>query len=63
MFRSLISLSPTDVLPAVYLSSNKLASSFEGIDINVGASTVSAAVVQATGTSADKLKQLYTEMG
>lgn len=29
MFRSLMALSPPDVLPAVYLSSNKLASSFE----------------------------------
>lgn len=63
MFRSLMTLSPDDVLPAVYLSSNKLASSFEGVDINVGGSTVSAAVVQATGTSAEKMKQLYTELG
>lgn len=29
MFRSLMALSPQDVLPAVYLSSNRLASSFE----------------------------------
>jgi|EP00624_Nannochloropsis_granulata_P007074 hypothetical protein len=63
MFRSLMALAPGDVLPAVYLSSNKLASSFEGIDINVGGSTVSAAVVQATGTSSEKMKQLYVELG
>jgi len=63
MFRSLMALAPDDVLPAVYLSSNKLASSFEGIDINVGGSTVSAAVIHATGTSSDKMKQLYTELG
>ena len=63
MFRSLMALAPEDVLPAVYLSSNKLASSFEGIDINVGGSTVSAAVIQATGTSSEKMKQLYTELG
>jgi len=62
-FRSLIALAPSDLLPAVYLSSNKLSSSFQGIDINVGGSTVSAAVVQATGTSSEKLKQLYIELG
>jgi hypothetical protein len=56
MFRSLLALCPGAVLPAVYLSSNQLSSSFEGVDINVGTATVSAAVQQATGCSSDRLR-------
>lgn len=56
MFRSLLSLDPEAVLPAVYLSSNKLSSSFEGVDINLGEASVSAAVRQATGCSADRMR-------
>jgi hypothetical protein len=33
------------------------------VDINVGAASVSAAIVQATASNAERLKQLYTEYG
>lgn len=35
----------------------------QGVDINVGAASVSAAIVQATASNTEKLKQLYTELG
>ena len=35
----------------------------QGVDINVGSASVSAAIVQATASNAEKLKALYTEYG
>ncbi|KAK3285179.1 hypothetical protein CYMTET_7194 [Cymbomonas tetramitiformis] len=62
-FRSLLALSPQDLTPAVYLTINKLAPDYEGVDLNVGGSIVSSAIVQATGVTRARMRELYTSLG
>jgi DNA ligase N terminus len=45
-FRSLLALSPEDLLPAVFMCSNKIAENLEGVDLGVGGAQVSAAIIQ-----------------
>ncbi|BBN03501.1 DNA ligase 1 [Marchantia polymorpha subsp. ruderalis] len=63
MFRSLLALSPDAVLPAVYLTTNRLAPDFESVDLNIGGSIVSTAVGEVAGVSRAKLREMYTSMG
>eukprot|EP00898_Chlorokybus_atmophyticus_P005360 jgi/Chlat1/5825/Chrsp4S06177 len=63
MFRSLLALSPDDVLPAVYLTINKVAPDFESHELNIGGSTVAAAISEATGVARARLRELYVEKG
>ncbi|KAH7373787.1 hypothetical protein KP509_17G075000 [Ceratopteris richardii] len=63
MFRSLLALSPDAVLPAIYLSTNQIAPDYENVDLNVGGSTVAAAISEATGTPKSKIKDMYNNMG
>ncbi|KAI5056524.1 hypothetical protein GOP47_0028342 [Adiantum capillus-veneris] len=63
MFRSLLVLSPDAVLPAVYLSTNRIAPDYENTDLNIGGSTVSAAIIEATGTQKSKIKEMYNATG
>ncbi|CAM9421304.1 unnamed protein product [Phaeothamnion confervicola] len=56
-FRSLLALSPGDVVPALYLCSNSVG------ELGVGGSMVSAAVQQATGATRAQLHGLYRIKG
>lgn len=63
MFRSLVMLSPEAVLPTVYLVTNRIAPDYENMDLNIGGSMVSAAIVEATGTPRAKLREMYNNVG
>ncbi|KAL2499457.1 DNA LIGASE 6 [Abeliophyllum distichum] len=63
MFRSLLALSPEDVLPAVYLCTNKIAPDHENMELNIGASIVVAALEEACGTNRSKISNLYNSLG
>ncbi|KAL2329535.1 hypothetical protein Fmac_017116 [Flemingia macrophylla] len=63
MFRSLLALSPADVLPAVYLCTNKIAADHENKELNIGGSLVSAALEEACGTNRLKIKEMYNKFG
>ncbi|XP_075492248.1 DNA ligase 6 isoform X1 [Primulina tabacum] len=63
MFRSLLALSPEDVLPAVYLCTNKIAPDHENTELNIGGSIVVAALEEACGTKKSKLNNLYNIVG
>ncbi|KAK6279822.1 hypothetical protein POUND7_020089 [Theobroma cacao] len=63
MFRSLLALSPEDVLPAVYLCTNKIAADHENIELNIGGSLVTSALEEACGTSRSKIRDMYNEIG
>ncbi|KAK9793179.1 hypothetical protein WJX73_007861 [Symbiochloris irregularis] len=63
MFRSVLELSPEDLLPAAYLVSGRLAPDYENLELKVGGATVAAAVTEATGVSRAKLRDLYNKMG
>ncbi|XP_059670729.1 DNA ligase 6 isoform X2 [Cornus florida] len=63
MFRSLLALSPEDVLPAVYLCTNKIAPDHENMELNIGGSIVTAALEEACGTNRSKIRDLYNSLG
>ncbi|KAL3527003.1 hypothetical protein ACH5RR_011659 [Cinchona calisaya] len=63
MFRSLLALSPEDVLPAVYLCTNKIAPDQENMELNIGGSIVVAALEDACGTNKSKVRELYNSLG
>ncbi|KAK2998117.1 hypothetical protein RJ639_025352, partial [Escallonia herrerae] len=63
MFRSLLTLSPEDVLPAVYLCTNKIGPDHENMELNIGGSIVAAALEEACGTSRSKVRDLYNSLG
>ncbi|KAK9865080.1 hypothetical protein WJX84_011403 [Apatococcus fuscideae] len=63
MFRSILALSPEDMLPAVYLTCGKIAPEYENLELNVGGSTVAAAIVEATGAQRSRLREMYKEHG
>ncbi|KAL5571330.1 hypothetical protein UlMin_020927 [Ulmus minor] len=62
-FRSLLALSPEDVLPAVYLCTNKIAADHENMELNIGGSLVTSALEEACGTSRSKVREMYNDLG
>ncbi|KAF0975816.1 hypothetical protein FDP41_005143 [Naegleria fowleri] len=62
-FRSIIAVSPNDLLYAVYLSINKLAPAHLGIELGVGESLIQKALAEATGKSLKKIKELSAKEG
>ncbi|CAL1299129.1 unnamed protein product [Larinioides sclopetarius] len=54
--RSVVVLSPEDLLYSVYLCLNRLAPEYEGIELGVGDMLLMKAVAQATGRTVDKIK-------
>ncbi|CAH2065724.1 unnamed protein product [Thlaspi arvense] len=63
MFRSLLALSPEDVLPAVYLCTNKIAADHENIELNIGGSLISSALEEACGISRSTMREMYNKLG
>ncbi|XP_020591527.1 DNA ligase 6 [Phalaenopsis equestris] len=63
MFRSLLSLSPADVLPAVYLCTNRIAPDHENMELNIGGGLVISALEEACGTSKSRIKEMYNSSG
>ena len=49
-FRSVMVLSPDDLLPSVYMCLNKLAPAYEGMELGIGETVLMKAIAQTTGT-------------
>lgn len=62
-FRSVIVLSPNDLLPAVYLCLNKVAPAFEGIELGVAETNIMKAIAQTTGRTLDQIKRDAQDTG
>ncbi|XP_055334441.1 DNA ligase 1-like [Paramacrobiotus metropolitanus] len=62
-FRSVILLSPDDLVRCLYLSLNKIAPSWEGLELGVGDSIVMKAIADATGKTVPELKKLKEQEG
>ncbi|KAI9140287.1 ATP-dependent DNA ligase [Paraphysoderma sedebokerense] len=63
MFRTIIYHSPDDLLPALWLSSNSIAPQHEGIEMGIGGSIMTKAIVNVTGRTAAALRADYERLG
>ncbi|XP_056162861.1 DNA ligase 6 isoform X5 [Syzygium oleosum] len=63
MLRSLLALSPEDVLPAMYLCTNKIAPDHENMELNIGGSLVTAAIEDVCGAKRSKIRDMYNRLG
>lgn len=55
-FRSVILLSPNDLIPCVYLSLNQLAPAYEGLELGIAETTLMKVIGQTTGRSMAQIK-------
>eukprot|EP01006_Ploeotia_vitrea_P010427 TRINITY_DN27078_c0_g1_i1.p1 TRINITY_DN27078_c0_g1~~TRINITY_DN27078_c0_g1_i1.p1 ORF type:complete len:872 (-),score=134.83 TRINITY_DN27078_c0_g1_i1:312-2771(-) len=62
-FRSIVALTPADLLPAIYLSVNKLSPANEGLELGVGESLLIKAIAGASGKTEKVVKKMYAEEG
>ncbi|XP_060112398.1 DNA ligase 1 [Heteronotia binoei] len=63
LFRSVIALSPEDLLPCVYLCLNRLGPAYEGLELGIGKTILMKALAQATGRQLDQIKAEAAEKG
>ncbi|KAJ8924540.1 hypothetical protein NQ315_000688 [Exocentrus adspersus] len=62
-FRSVIVLTPEDLLPSVYLCLNKLAPAYEGLELGVAETNLMKAIAHSTGRSMAQIKVDVQEVG
>jgi DNA ligase 1 len=62
-FRSVIVLSPKDLIYSVYLCLNKVAPAFEGLELGVAETNIMKAIAQTTGRTLDQIKRDSQETG
>ena len=55
-FKSVIALSPDDLLPSLYMVSNRIAPAWEGKELGIGETLLIKAIAQTTGRSKDQIK-------
>ena len=62
-FRSLIALSPKDLVPSIFMLTNKVAPDYESIELGIGDTVLFKALAEATGCTVAKLKSQFQEKG
>ena len=63
LLRSVIVLSPDNLLRTIYLCLNKVAPAFDAVELNIGESILVKAIAQTTGRAVDKIKADAKAMG
>ncbi|KAG5328951.1 DNLI1 ligase, partial [Acromyrmex heyeri] len=62
-FRSVIVLSPEDLLPSVYLCLNQLAPAYEGVEFGIADTNLMKAIAQCTGRTLAQIRADVQEVG
>ena len=62
-FRLVITLTPEDLLPVVYLASNSIAPQFENVELGIGDMVIKKALQEATGRSLKHINAALKETG
>jgi DNA ligase-1 len=62
-FRSVIVVSPNDLLPSLYLCLNKLGPAYEGLELGVAETSLMKAIASSTGRSMTQIKSDCQAMG
>ncbi|XAR60030.1 DNA ligase (ATP) [Bertholletia excelsa] len=63
MLRTVISTTPDDLLPVVYLLANKIAPSHEGLELGIGDASITKALAEACGAKESQIKSKYQALG
>lgn len=63
LFRDILSSTPDDLVPTIYLCVNKLSPAHHGVELGIGESIALKALSQVTGRSIAALKATYKEVG
>lgn len=61
--RSVIVLSPNDLLAVIYLCSGQIAPTMSGIELGLGDSILLKAIAESTGKSLAAVKSLFAQKG
>ncbi|KAL4857383.1 DNA ligase 1 [Chlorella vulgaris] len=62
-FRAVIATTPADLLPMVYLCTNRVAPAHDAVELGIGDATLIKALAQATGRKEEVIKAEYDEIG
>eukprot|EP00750_Incisomonas_marina_P001214 INCI10990.2.p1 GENE.INCI10990.2~~INCI10990.2.p1 ORF type:complete len:751 (-),score=167.97 INCI10990.2:251-2470(-) len=62
-FRLVITLTPEDLLPVVYLANNSIAPQFENVELGIGDTVIKKALQEATGRSAKAINAALKSTG
>ncbi|WPT16117.1 DNA ligase 6 [Picochlorum sp. SENEW3] len=62
-FRSILAISPKDLVSACYLFLGRLAPDYHNIELNIGGSSVSNAMTEALGISKGKIREMHKTYG
>lgn len=62
-FRAILSTTPQDLLPAIYLCTNKVAPAHHGVELGVGEMIILKAVAAATGRTEARIREALKEEG
>ena len=62
-FRSLLALSPKDLVPSIYILTNKVAPDYDSLELGIGDTVLFKALGEATGCTVAKLKTEFQNKG
>eukprot|EP01080_Neovahlkampfia_damariscottae_P002423 gene2423-3134_t len=62
-FRTIILISPNDLLASIYLCTNQLAPSYEGIELGIGDGVLMKAIAESYGKSVGDVKKMNQKLG
>ncbi|KAL9253223.1 DNA ligase 1-like protein [Drosera capensis] len=63
LLRTVIEVTPNDLLPVVYLLANKIAAAHKGLELGIGDASIIKALAEACGRKEEHIKTQYKDLG